>query len=350
MLNHHIKYLPFAFIFFTFCSRKHFEKNYVDFVITNNKIFALTATGHINLINANTGDIIDTNINSDTSIIAIALDKKGNVITANANKKLELLNQQSLKLIKIKQSKDQIYNMVFSKDNKIYLITSKGINNVSTGKIYPPDTTVKLNHQVRGWSNPSAIFMDKDDNIWLGYGFGEWGGELYIFSTKQSKFLKLAMNNCCLEPVQSIFADDNSIYISSGLDHMETSGCITKIDNFHCSQVFSSNTYWKGNSANKQPITGEYIGPALFNKKDNAIYFYSQNGIFKGNVDRDLSQINAWTKIATPKLHWTYGQAKAAGSPMNVIKMEYASNGKLFLLTVNDGIGVYDGKNFSLLN
>jgi hypothetical protein len=96
-------------------------------------------------------------------------------------------------------------------------------------------------------------------------------------------------------------------------------------------------------------LDGEYIGPAAFNEADKCVYFYCQYGIYKGDPATDLSVIANWKKVIAPKLHWKYGQPDAVGSPMNVLKMAFAPNGKLYLITQNDGIGVYDGAKFALL-
>lgn len=92
---------------------------------------------------------------------------------------------------------------------------------------------------------------------------------------------------------------------------------------------------------------GEYIGPAAFNPSDHCIYFYSQNGIFKGNPEEDLTAIAKWRKVAPPKLTWTYWQPDAIGYSMNVLKMEFTRTNTLVLLTQSNGIGIFDnGKIF----
>ena len=71
-------------------------------------------------------------------------------------------------------------------------------------------------------------------------------------------------------------------------------------------------------------IDAEYIGPASFNKFDNSIYFYSQNGIFKGDKAKDLSKIANWQNILKPD---------AVGSPMNVLKLIIIEKEKFTFLT-----------------
>jgi hypothetical protein len=326
--------------------------NYIDLVTKNNQIFALSDRGRINTFDVNTGARINRHLYTDTAITSISIDKNGNIILIR-KKDFLLFDEKTSKHRIIGSIKEKIYGIVFDAENKVYVISKKGITDLATGKTYIPDTAFRLNHYVRGWWRPSAIFMDDNDRIWAGFGFGEWGGELFIFNTKTKQFIKPTLNKFRIElsPVKSIFSDGKSVFISCGLEHMYTSGAIVKFDDFKCSAVFLSDT--KMNITDKgedKSQYGEYIGPAFYDQKSNSLYFYSQNGIFKGDLNQDLSKITDWKKIAAPRLHWTDGQPDAVGSPMNVLKMIMTQNGNIFLLTQNDGIGMYNGKDFTLLH
>jgi hypothetical protein len=354
MINRHFFFAIFLCNLFFSCSAQHLKnKSYTDFVIADDKIFALTSGGHLDILTTTTYLEVDTGVSGGRPIKKLAVDKNGSIVVIEVNDKLAIFKRKQLTFTPLYSSKNKVYDVVFNKTNIAYLITNKGIEDASTGEVYKPDTSFHLNKQVGGWGRPTTTFTDKNDNIWIGSGFGEWGGELYVFSTVEKKFIKPALNGFEIDlyPVKSIFGGTTAVYISFGLDHMETSGCIMQFTDFKCKPVFTSETHWKKSSDSTQKsVDGEYIGPAAFNAKDNCIYFYSQNGIFRGNIDKNLSEIDSWKKIASPKLHWTYGQRDAVGSPMNVLKMAFAANGKLFLITQSDGIGVYDGKTFQLLN
>ena len=348
------------------CNAQHIkEKNYTDFAIKGNRLLALSSSGHINIFDINTGDNIDTNIRADTTIIAFNLNKKGAITVVEANGKVAVFSDNERTFTPLFVAKGKVYNITSDSHSKPYLVTDSGIYDVVNKKTYLPDSSFRLNAVIFGWRKPSVVFMDKDDNIWIGSGHGEWGGGLYVFNTKAGKFIKPALNEAWLLPVKSIFEDDSTVYVSGGLQHFEMFGNIIKFNNYSCRMLFSSkphsetraadiqemiNRKYKGPAIIEESIDGEYIGPATYRKENNSIYFYSQHGLFKGDKDDDLSKIDNWTKIASPKLHWRDGQPDAVGSPMNVLKMAFAPNGKLFILTQNDGIGVYDGKAFTLLN
>ena len=191
--------------------------------------------------------------------------------------------------------------------------------------------------------------MSPNDYIWLGYAHGEWGGELVVFNINEKKFVKINLDKfkITLNPIKSFFYARGEVYFSCGIDHMFSSGCIVRVSNFKCSNLFESKFYNKNDST---VVNGKYIGPATYNEKNEHIYFYCQDGIFAGNIRDNLSDSSAWKKVLAPTLSWEYGQPDAAGYSMNVLKMQFVPNGKLFMVTQNNGIGVFDGKIFKLLN
>jgi hypothetical protein len=105
-----------------------------------------------------------------------------------------------------------------------------------------------------------------------------------------------------------------------------------------------------GNGSFEELFEAEYIGPSAYNKYNKSIYFYSQNGIFKGELNKDLSKIENWSNIIKPKLHWSQGQPDAVGSPMNVFKLAIIDRDRFLFLTQHDGIGFYDGQNLKMID
>src|SRR5690606_35022109 len=117
-------------------------------------------------------------------------------------------------------------------------------------------------------------------------------------------FLDLSLDDFRIElfPIKSFFEDSTSVYISAGLQHMMTSGIIVKMDNQKAKILFNSESHWLNPEKRDTFIDGEYIGPATFNPYNNSIYFYSHNGIFIGDKSNDLSKIENWEKVVSPKL------------------------------------------------
>lgn len=269
-------------------------------------------------------------------IVAIARDRHSNIAIAS-NKKVLIYDLKSRSWSVIGTYQGDPAGMVFTTSNKCFLISGKGIEELGAHKFYFSDSS--LNHQIqyRGkWSTPSTFCIDNDDKIWIGFKYGEWGGNLFVFNTIKHKFIipRLGKFDIALNPIQCLFPADSTVFLSAGLEHMMVSGCIVRFDHFSASIIFDSEVSPRRNDQ------GEYIGPAAFNPLDHCIYFYSQHGIFKGNPVNDLSTIGKWQKVASPKLTWTYGQRDAVGYAMNVSKMEFSSSGTLVFLTQANGIGI----------
>ena len=99
----------------------------------------------------------------------------------------------------------------------------------------------------------------------------------------------------------------------------------------------------------KNLIAGECISPATFSPFDSSIYFYSQNGFFKGNVKTELSKINNWEVIVKPNFTWTNGRSNAVDSPINVLKIIPVDRNKILFLTEKDGIGLLNGNKLKMI-
>jgi len=320
-----------------------FESNaqidFKDFVVTEKFIWALTTTGQIKLFDK-AGSQIDKRIINSSEILFIAKDKLKNPIIIDSENKIKRYKESDDSWAIISKYKDNCFGVVFNSKNECYLITDKGIKDLQTQKTY--FSKESLNEQITykdKWGKPYCYFMDRNDKIWIGFGYGEWGGNLFVFETKNKKFEKVELDSfqISLWPVKSFFEDSSSVYLSTGLQHMMTSGAIVRFDNLKASFLFKSD------------YGGEYIGPAIYNENTNTIYFYSQNGIFKGEKKSDLSKIENWKVILKPKLNWKYGQPDAVGSPMNVLKIATLENNGLIFLSQNDGIGYFDGAELKML-
>ena len=342
-------------IFFSYIQVKA-ATQYQDLIVTNKFICALTDSFQLKLFDKASGKPVEKEIQNSSGILSIAVDKTDKLTIAGKDNFIKRYNDENNSWEVITKYEGNIYGILFNSKNLCYLVTDKGIEDAQTHKVYFSDKS--LNHQIhykKEWGRPYCYYMDKTDRIWLGFGYGEWGGNLFIFETTNNQFLDPILGSFRIElwPIKSFFEDSTAVYLSSGLQHMMTSGTIIRFDNLDASVLLESKSSWsapKGKDKIQTIIDGEYVGPATFNKFNNSIYFYSQNGIFKGDTNNDLSKIENWEIIIKPKLHWKGGQRDAVGSPMNVLKLILLDKNKLVFLSQNDGIGYFDGEKIITLN
>lgn len=324
-----------------------------DFVIVNNQIFGLTNKGRIECFDEN-GEPVENNFKTDTGLLIITKDKNDNVITGDSKNRIKRYDNVNKHWDIIFKSPDNISSAIFDGGNNLYLITERGILDTKTNKTYLP--TEFYNPQLQlpdAWASHPVYAVDNQENIWLGFGFGEWGGELLVFSTTKKQFINLHLGDykIGLMPVKSIFVDGERIFISTGLMHFDMNGSIIEFTDLKPKVIFKSDSYRNdfSDSTKWEIVEGEYIGPAAFNKNEGVIYFYSQNGVFKGNPNDHLSKIQDWEKILKPKLKWSDGQPDAVGSPMNVFRLAFTGSNKLVFVTQLDGIGIFDGKSLIMV-
>ena len=332
----------------TSCSAKKKQRqNFKDFVIIGDTISAITTEGQVKVFSAIDGAPIQSPIQIDSGIATIRNDRKGNIIISK-DQKIYLVSHKDGSLKSIGKYKGVISATLFDTNNHLYVVTDQGITDAMSKDTWLPDSF--RSNLKSGWGMPETNFIDKNDNIWVGFGHGEWGGKLFIFNTAKRVFVKPGFQNDeGILPVISLFEIQDAVYASCGLEHFETSGSIIRFDKFKPTYILASDSYRDTTKTKDGFIHGEYIGPATYNLQDKHIYFYSQNGIFKGDPLKVLSKISSWQRVLQPKLHWRNGQAHAVGSPMNVLKMQFATNGNLLFLTQEDGIGLYDGKKLKLV-
>lgn len=318
----------------------------LDFVLTNQQIWVVTKMGRLRVFDLAHGGAIDNVPEIGSPVIAIAKDRHSNIAVASAGKVM-VYDIRAKSWSDLGTYKGQPSGMVFNSSNLCFLITSKGIEEISTHKLY--FSFISLNNQIhyhgQWWQRPSAFCMDNDDNIWIGYKYGEWGGDLFVFNTARHDFVKPTLGEFKMElnPVQSIFPADSMVYLSASSQHMVFSGCVIRFDRLSASFIFASDDDLR------KPDGGEYIGPAAFNPTDHCIYLYLKNGILKGDPKEDLSTIEKWKEVASSKLIWAYDRPYAVDYSMNVSKMEFTSNGTLVFLTQGNGIGVFEKGKVSFL-
>ena len=349
------KLLKYTYVFisiFFLSNSVQVETDYKDILVSKSIVWALTNQGTIKLFDGTNGNQIKKEIFADNDIILITQDKGENVIIANKRKQIKRFDQVKNIWVTIGNYDIEPSSILVSSKGACFAITEYGIQDLATKKIYFNNRS--LNHQIHykdKWEKPYCSYIDKNDIIWLGFGYGEWGGNLIVFQTTQNKFLDLSLDSfdITLFPIKSFCEDSNSLYISAGLHHMVmTSGIIVKIDDLKATTLFNSESHWLVKEKRDTIIEGEYIGPSAFNPYTNSIYFYSQNGIFLGNKSKGLSKIENWTKIINPKLSWTYGQPDAVGSPMNVLKLCIVDRERFVFLSQYNGIGFYDGQKLTM--
>lgn len=316
---------------------------YRDLIIVKNHVWGLTKGGSIKVYKS---DGQEVKVASASGVSAELITNAGNDVVVQTGAKIQQWSSTDSTWRVIGNLRSSAFALVVNSKHHVFAITDKGVLDVAANKILLPASSP--NDQLTKFTSlrkPATCFLDSQDNIWLGFGYGEWGGNVFTYDTQHHRFIDLKFNDfqISLHPIKSFFQLKASVGASSGLQHMMNSGALAEFNNFSARTLYDT---W---AARDTSIPVPYIGPAVYEPETDLIYFYSNLGVFEGKYSADLSRLTNWKKIFEPKLHWQNGQPDAVGSPMNVLKMLSLGNGKLVLLTQNDGLGLWDGKTFKLI-
>ena len=338
------------FLAFSACSQT-VTPLYRDFVIANDQLWALTENGHLRLFDLKSEARLTEPMVKD-SLVAIAIDIHSVLVVGDKQHRIQKYDSAGGVWNSLGNYSGSLYGITFDQDNNCYLITSKGVVELGSNRTYFPDSGLNTQIHYHGaWFRQPTYYMDSAGNLWLGFRYGEWGGDLFVFNTRLKRFLPLNISGYSIElyPVQGICSNGGDVFISTGVDHMSTSGSIVRFKNYKASVIFESSPYSDAHR-HDSAFQGEYIGPTAFNNFDRRLYFYSQHGFFRGDPNQDLSSIEKWEKVARPHLKWSWGQQDAVGSPMNVRKIAFYRNSKMLFLTQLNGIGILQDGDAVFLN
>ncbi|GAB3032216.1 hypothetical protein [Spirosoma pulveris] len=340
------------------------EVRYKDFSLVGKSLLLLTRSGRLDLFNSLTAKQAIP-VQTAAPVVAATIDREGTIVIGDTNHSIQAYNSRQKTWRVLSTYTDKLTGIVFNSQNQCFLITDKGIVDVQTHTTYFPDSSFYTNRQIRytrGWFSPPVSFLDYQDNLWLGFNHGEWGGDVFSFDTRRHAFRQLQTEQIRMttNPVNGFCDDRQNVYMSGGVSHMFlTHGSISRFSNGLATPVLQSKDKETpvevmmedprtGKKKKQRLITwkgGHRIGPMAYNPVNTCLYFYSQFGIFKGSPTADLSDIKKWLNTLKLNLKWTANSPYAAGPAMNVLKMQFTPDGTLLFLTEHNGLGVYTGKN-----
>jgi hypothetical protein len=289
--------------------------------------------------------------NNPIKISAIAKDQQGIIVVADTRNRLGRYENGNWHFTDT--LKGPIKAIFYTKQNDAYLLTNDGILDVKQNKSFFPkrslNTQLNMPHAFR--RNGATTLIDDAGKIWLGYNHGEWGGDIYVFNTRENKYIEplLVENEIELNPIFSFTSTPFGVFYSGGLSHLyTTSSYIGQFVNDIAFVRFRDTI--DGFRKDTVKKNGHYVGPICYNLEDDHIYIYTQHGIYKEKSIDNLSKAENWTLVVKPELLWTYGQSNATGYAMNVTKIVTPAPNTLLFLTEQNGIGYFNGKTLTMFN
>lgn len=313
--------------------------NYRDLLVTRRGVIALSNDGKLFLWKPGSKSV--RRLTDRSHISAIALDKDENIYFVERDKTIYRYHATG-KLKLIGRLDSVIHRLAVNSNKEVFAITSYGIYDMDNLKKFFPDSLPNNPFVIpKFWYKPSCTLVDSADNLWVGFAYGEWGGNLISFNTITRKFNPILFDSMQLSlmPVMSIFEGDNkTVYATSGLMHFVVSGDIVAIKNSTARVIYDRRAEPEQDYESTDPRTdlGEYIGPGAFDHVSGQLLYYSNDGFFYANISGSLFCKGLYYK---PKLLWRHGQEMAVGAEMNVEKIQLLGDREFLFLTSESGIG-----------
>lgn len=313
--------------------------SYRDFVVTRKGVVALSESGK--LFRWQPGSRRAKRLTDRSRISAIALDKDDNIYFVEREKNIYRYDAKG-KLNLAGRLDSVIHRIAINSKNEVFAITSYGIHSMDTQQKFFPDSLPNNPFVIpRFWYKPSCTLVDSADNLWIGFHYGEWGGNLISFNTITRKFNPILFDSVLISwlPVMSVFEGaKKTIYATNGLAHFSVNGAILAIESNAAHLIYDR--LIKPEEIHEQMETGidrgEYIGPGAFDQTTGQLLYYSNDGFFYATFSGNLFCKGLYYK---PRLTWGQGQKMAVGPGMNVTKIHFLGDREFLFLTSGSGIG-----------
>lgn len=347
-------------------STGHSQTEFEDFVLTNSHCFAV-ANGAITVwdqkkFTKSQAFLRDT----EDKILSIAKDANGEVFVGTEKGMIYNLDSD-LTFNRFLSSKYYpIKYLFFNSENKLFLIVPNAVYEPRTGCHWTKfrNHTDGIIHKKKllgvfsvksktYFQMPHYAFLDSKDRIWMTASFGEFGGDLQIFDTRNQKIINHepdSINMGLFFPKSVFESSKGEIFITSGVQHFMNSGDIYRMSSdLEIVRIFRSDGPRKIDRKTGVVLDegGLFIGPGAFDKATNTITVATDRGFYRVRIDGN-EKLGTPELLVNPELTWAR-EALAIGASMAIKKMEYTSDGKLIFLSKKDGIGIYDGDKIMLL-
>lgn len=343
---------------------------FVNFELANNKIYFLHADGVIKIFDDANGKLLDT-YSQKSKIIVLTKDHNGNIIIADEANEVKKLNAGNHWSIIASLGGDKLLRVIFDKHNSCFLITQKGLFDLTNKKIYFPDHHFAHSEWAyRGsvfWKSDDddvGVYADDNDNIWINFDHGEWGNDLFVFNQQTHNFIpvKEYAGVPCYEANNQLFSTVNSFFEFILIKYTPVYDKTNNLLSFEGSKVYSINDVFNYKKKKKSAADVDILAGSLtYNSLDANFYFISQEGLQKTRVSAPIHKFSDFTMIKNfrfpkniTKAYEYYDNEKHEikienGYPQLVSKLEFTRKGKLVLLPSSYGVWLFDGKNLTIV-
>jgi len=360
-----------------------FNTNYKEFEVVGSEVYSVTKNNNLVVFDLLSNKIIDTRSN----VVSVTKSRNNEIFYITTENKV--ISDKNIEISNNIVSNP--YKLLLDKTNSPIIISDKGL--VYKGKLYEPKNIEynyrfygikSLKEKTRVFENPSLVYLDKKERLWLTYDRGEFGEDVLFFDLNKKVFFEEGYLSVDVDyqykdekryfrkliktfpdkikviekdtlyrfpyqmpihdPIRGIVEKEGKIFISQSLMHFGVNS------NFSILYDFDSEEFYKSQEIQCQLLecdefsyfgAKEFLGPISLNRFNNSIYYYSHKGFFK-----IIESENKFNKefIFRPWILWSATNRNNIGYDINITKFEFISENEIVFLTTNNGIGYFNGK------
>ncbi len=326
-------------------SQNEQQTGYADLVINGSTSWLLTRAGSLEQANLRTMQATVIAPPQAPRLVAIAKDTANKLVVADSAGQIWQRDEQTRQWSIVATCPHASpYALIVDRHNQYLIIHPLGIWTSDTRGNYFPDDSLLLNKGVRGgmrttrqWEEKPVWLLDRKDQLWLGFDYGEWGGLLFVFNTHRHQLVQphpgdfdLAFN-----PIVSITQAGQSLYLAGSMRHMLTQSHIARVTKLTATTVFTSEPCWDHVAGRESALVhGQSISLLAFSPSDNQLYACIDGAIVKANVTNRSAHLDRWTQVIP----------NSPTASDRLVRMAFPPTGQLVLLYRNRGLGLFDGK------
>ncbi len=318
---------------------------YTDFVTSGSTIWLLTQTGSLEQADSRTMQSTVLPPPPAPHLVAIAKDTANALVVADSAGQIWQRDEQTRQWSVVATCPyASPYALVVDRHNQYLIVHPFGIWTSDTRYNHFPDDSLLLNKDVRGgmrttreWEEKPVWLLDREDRLWLGFDYGEWGGLLFVFDTRRHQFVQPQPGDFDLafNPIVSIMQAGRDLYLAGSMRHMITQSHIARVTQLTATTIFTSESCWDQTTGGESALVhGQSVSLLAFNPSDNQLYACIDGAIMKANGTNRSVPIDRWTQVIP----------RSPTDNDRLVRMAFTPTGQLALLYKNRGLRVFDGK------
>ncbi|KAF2508927.1 hypothetical protein E0W72_10195 [Flavobacterium arcticum] len=337
------------------------EKIYTTMLNDDSNLYALNDKGQLTVWDLKTLKKIYKQNDTLPKYTALAKNKN-DVVYLGSSKGFvyRLKHYYSAELIyRPKKTATEIYFIFFNSKNEMYFVLNDGLYCVKEDKLYNQFKNTGFSAMQRVSFNgansdpdiyfdvPTVAFIDSNDRIWMSDCMGEFGCTRNTFDANNNKILDEVTE---LNYIQSFTEDTlGNVYVTEGIEHRGRHGEIYKVSPslkaIKLYDSYDSDFDFEGEKIVLE--NGLFIGAGAWNKAEKKLYFASSDGFYRAAISTKNKLIDV-EKLFSPVLT-AKRENLAIGMQMPVKQVAFTNDNRLLFLTAANGIGVYNGEEYIML-